>query len=97
MLQITEEMIQDAIQHGICEKDARRGYVITCSQYGNGATHIARISCMGVFYSDQAAAEQAERDGIKIIHDLQFPREHIAAYLDTPVNRLLLEELALPK
>ncbi len=96
MKQITEAMVQEAMAYGIREKDARRGYYISCSTYGNGATHIERIDCMNVFYNDQEAAEQAERDGIKIIRDLRLPEEHAAAYLDTPANRLLLQSLALP-
>ena len=39
MKQITEEQVQEAIAYGISEKDARRGYYIACSTYGNGATH----------------------------------------------------------
>lgn len=92
---ITEEMVQEAMVYGIREHDARRGYYISCSSFGNGATHIERIDFMNVFDSDQEAAEQAERDGIKLIHDLHLPEEHHAAYLDTPDNRLLLHGLAL--
>lgn len=51
---------------------------------------------MNVFYTDKEAAVQAELDGIKLIHDMLFPAEHDAAYLDTPYNRLLLQSLALP-
>ena len=94
MSQITEEMVQDAIRHGISEKDARRGYAVTLSRNGNGATYIICIRFMEAFQSDWAAAEQAERDGIKIIHDLRLPKEHKAA---TPINRLLLKELELTK
>lgn len=96
MKEITEEKIREALAYGISEKDARRGYYIACSTYGNGATHIERIDYMNVFFSDKEAAAQAERDGIKLIHDMQFPAEHDAAYLDTPCNRLLLQSLALP-
>ena len=96
MKQITEEQVQEAIAYGISEKGARRGYYIACSTYGNGATHIERIDYMNVFYTDKEAAVQAELDGIKLIHDMLFPAEHDAAYLDTPYNRLLLQSLALP-
>ena len=40
-------------------------------------------------------AEKAERDGIKIIHDMEFNDENSAAYIDTPENRELLKDLAL--
>lgn len=56
MKQITEEQVQEAIAYGISEKDARRGYYIACSTYGNGATHIERIDYMNVFYTDKEAA-----------------------------------------
>lgn len=92
---ITEEMIQDAIVYGVDEKDARRGYTISMSDYGNGATHIQKIDAMDVFRNDWAAAEQAERDGIKIIRDLVLPAEHNAPYIDTPANRLLLKPFVL--
>ena len=48
---------------------------------------------MEVFESDAEAAEQAEKDGIKIIHDIELPEEHQAAYIDTPENRKLLKDL----
>ena len=64
------------------------------SDYGNGATHIERLDIMGVFDSDAEAAEQAEKDGIKIIHDIELPEEHVAYYIDTPENRELLANIA---
>ena len=77
MKQITDEQVQAAIAYGISEKDARRGYYIACSTYGNGATHIERIDYMNVFYTDKEAAVQAELDGIKLIHDMRFLRRMI--------------------
>lgn len=50
---------------------------------------------MNVFQDDDEAAEQTERDGIKIIHDMEFNDENSAAYIDTPENRELLKDLAL--
>ena len=52
MSQITEEMVQEAIRHGISEKDARRGYAVTLSRNGNGATYIICIRFMEAFHSD---------------------------------------------
>lgn len=93
MRKITEEMIKEAIKEGWAEEDARKGYSIFTSDYGNGATHIEKIDAMDAFESDDEAAEQAERDGIKIIHDIELPEEHRAAYIDTPENRKLLAEI----
>lgn len=47
------------------------------------------------FETDGEAAEQAEKDGIKIIHDMEFDDENSAAYIDTPENRKLLTSLAV--
>lgn len=48
---------------------------------------------MEAFDSDDEAAEQAEKDGINIIHDIELPEEHQAAYIDTPENRELLANM----
>lgn len=93
MTKITPDMIREAIKDGFSEEDANRGYGVFTSDYGNGATHIERIDIMEVFESDAEAAEQAEKDGIKIIHDIELPEEHQAAYIDTPENRKLLKDL----
>lgn len=61
----------------------------------NGAKHIERLDCMMIFNSDAEAAEQAEKDEIKIIHDMEFDDENSAAYIDTPENRKLLASLAV--
>lgn len=95
MKNITEKMIKEAIEDGFLEEDARRGYGVFTSDYGNGATHIERLDIMGAFESDREAAEQAEKDGFKIIHDINLPEEHQASYIDTPENRELLSSLAV--
>ena len=95
MREITEEMILDAIEDGWAREDAEKGYAIFTSHYGNGAEHIQKIDFMNVFEDDAEAAEQAERDGIKIIHDMKFDDKNSAAYIDTPENRELLKDLVL--
>ena len=95
MKTITEKMIIEAMEDGWTREDAERGYGIFTSDYGNGATHIQRLDDMMVFESDEEAAEQAEKDGIKIIHDMEFDDENSAAYLDTPENRELLKDLVI--
>lgn len=95
MKPITEEMIIKAIENGFSREDAEKGYGVFTSDYGNGATHIERLDCMMVFNSDEEASEQAEKDGIKIIHDMEFDDENSAYYIDTPENRKLLKDLVI--
>lgn len=92
---ISEEMVQEAMDLGWSEEDAKRGYgVFSSPDVGNGATHIERIDEMDVFESDDDAAIQAEKDGFKIIRDINFPMHAYANYLDTPENRELLKEFS---
>lgn len=95
MKTITKGMVNEAIKNGFSIEDAERGYGIFTSDYGNGAEHIERLDCMMAFESDGEAAEQAEKDGIKIIHDMEFDDENSAAYIDTPENRGLLKDLTI--
>lgn len=95
MKTITKGMVNEAIKNGFSREDAERGYGIFTSDYGNGAEHIERLDCMMIFNSDAEAAEQAEKDGIKIIHDMEFDDENSAAYIDTPENRKLLASLVV--
>ena len=90
-----EDLITEAMKNGFTREDAERGYGVFTSDYGNGAKHIERLDCMMIFDSDAEAAEQAEKDGIKIIHDMEFDDENSAAYIDTPENRELLKNLAI--
>ena len=96
-MNITEEMIAEAIEYGVNRKDAERGYYISISGYGNGATHIQRIDVMDAFQSDWEAAKKAEADGIPIIRDMLLPEEHTAPYIDTVENRFLLKPLIKEK
>lgn len=85
--EITEEMVQNALDSGWSEVDARRGYGIFTADFGNGVEHIELINEMEAFNSDEEAAEQAEKDGIKIIRNLEFLDGHEGFYIDTPENR----------
>lgn len=91
----TEDQIATGIEFGWSKKEAETGYGIFTSDYGNGATHIEKIDVMGTFESDDEAAEQAEKDGVKIIRDLELPEGHQANYIDTPENRELLKTLGV--
>ena len=97
MKEITPTMIEEAITWGWSYENAKRGYgIFTSKEIGNGATHIEKIDDMSVFDSDMEAAIQAERDGIKLIHDIEFDRpEKHYCFLDTPQNRKLLQGLSL--
>lgn len=95
MKEITEEMVKQAVEDGWSEEDARHGYAIFTSNFGNGAEHIERIDMMEVFESDAEAAEQAEKDGIALIHDMKFKDEDFAYYIDTPENREILKGLVI--
>lgn len=93
MKKITEEMIAIAMEDGWSEDNAKRGYAIFTGTLGNGAEHIEKIDSIDAFESDEEAAKQAEKDGIKIIHDITFDESNIGYYIDTPKNRQLLKEL----
>lgn len=93
MKKITKEMIAIAVEDGWSEDNAKRGYAIFTGDLGNGAEHIEKIDSIDAFESDEEAAKQAEKDGIKIIHDIKFDESNIGYYLDTPKNRQLLKEL----
>lgn len=97
MREITQKMINEAIADGWSVENAKRGYGIFSSPLiGNGATHIERLDEMAVFENDMEAAIQAQRDGIKLIHDMEFERpEKHYCFLDTPKNRKLLRGLSL--
>lgn len=93
MREITKELIAIGLEDGWTQEEAEKGYIIATSKdCGNGATHIERIDCMEVFDGDFEASKQAELNGIKIIRDMKFKKEHIAAYIDTPENRELLKD-----
>ena len=97
MRAITQKMIDEAIADGWSVENAKGGYgIFTSKEIGNGATHIEKIDFMNVFDSDIEAAIQAERDGIKLIHDMEFDRpEKHYCFLDTKENRKLLKGLSL--
>ena len=90
----TDELIKQAIEDGWTEEQARCGYAIFTSNFGNGTEHIEMINSLNLFESDKEAAGQAEKDGIKIIRNLKFKDPYdIAYYIDTPENREKLAPL----
>lgn len=76
-----------------------RGYGIFQSS-DTDVLHVQKIDELwDVYESDFEAAQQAEKDGIKLIHDIRIPRESIIyplndTCIDTPENReQLLKEI----
>lgn len=73
-----------------------RGYGIFISD-DTKLEHIERIDELGFYDSDLEASEQAEKDGIKIIHDLRFETAPICYYndtiLDTKENRKIILDM----
>ena len=70
------------------DEDIKNGYCIGTGYEVDGALCLMTIDDLMKFLSDDEAAEQAERDGIKIIRDIKTD----ALYIDTPENRKLVEE-----
>lgn len=60
-----------------------------CSTIIPGALHIERLDSVNKFRDDYAAAKQAEKDGIPIIHDMDGVEDW--TYIDTYENRALIE------
>lgn len=75
-----------------------RGYGIFQSS-DTDVLHIQRIDDLMAYDSDLEAAEQAEKDGVKLIHDIRIPKGSIIwplndTCIDTPENRKqLLKEI----
>ena len=65
-----------------------------CKTIFPGALHIERMDLVRKYPDDYAAAKQAEKDGIPIIHDMEGVEDW--TYVDTHENRALIETL-LPK
>lgn len=87
-----------------CLKDnygegGEHGYGIFQSDHTD-ALHIERIDELDWYDDDVEAAKQAEKDGIKIIHDIRIPEDSNLHYyedtfIDTPENReVLIKEIA---
>jgi len=81
------------------EEDVRRGYAVFSADYMSGAFHIEQLDCINAYESDSEAAIQAEKDGIKIIHDLPIDKDDydFAYFLDTPENREIIREHLLTR
>lgn len=61
---------------------------------GTGMLEIEKVDSLGVFEDDEAAVEQAIKDGVKIIPVEELPENFERKYLgwiDTPENRKAIE------
>lgn len=93
----TAEQIVDGVENGWDFEDVCRGYIESTNDFLPNVLTIQRIDDMMVFASDEDAAIQAEKDGIKLIakNELHFSRDDDAKhyrYIDTAENRRLLQE-----
>ena len=80
-----EELIFDEI---------KRGYGIFCATgsdfYITNALHIEKIDEVNKFSDDEEATEQAKKDGILFINDIDGIEKNI--YIDTEENRKVIIE-----
>lgn len=98
----TAEQIVDGVESGWDFDDVCRGYIESTNDFLPNVLTILRIDDMMVFESDEDAAKQAEKDGIKLIPktELHFSRDDDARYyryVDTVENRKLLQEAGILK
>ena len=87
--EVKESIIEDWGEYGL------RGYWI-CISPDTETLHIQKIDELNIYNSDLEAAKQAEKDGIKLIHDIDIPKEQVLydykdTFIDTPENREQLQ------
>ena len=75
---------------GKSNHEQKTGYLVCSTRTGSwsiipGVEHIEVDAEYPKFKSDYDAAKQAEKDGIKIIHDMEGVEDW--TYVDTPENR----------
>lgn len=94
MRSISEEEIKKLVRDyegEWSEETIRKGYSTFISPCFPRVLEIERIDEIEMFESDEEAAAQAEKDGIKIIRDLiDVTDARFGFYIDTPKNRSLL-------
>lgn len=90
----TDRLIHEAVKAGFKKEHAEKGYAIFESDYMGGALHIERIDIIGKFNTDSDAADQAEKDGIKLINNLPdcVDDEDMARFIDDPKNREIISK-----
>lgn len=96
------EQIRAGLENGWEPEEVVKGYTIgENGECTKGELSVMKIDDMQLFDSDIEAAEQAQKDGVKLISskELRFGRDNDMRhyrYIDTPENRKLLAEY-LPK
>ena len=74
--------------------EIKRGYGVFCATgsdfYITNALHIEKIDEVNKFSDDEEAAEQAKKDGILFINDMEGIEKDI--YIDTEENRNIIIE-----
>lgn len=93
-----------AEETGWTVREVRTGYGIFTSDYMDGALHIEAIAEIEDIwnrhnYCDENASIQAEKDGIKLIHDLPIPEtdEDYGNFIDTVENRKIIQKHLLSR
>lgn len=90
-----EELMEISVESGYTLPQVVNGYEVFYSdEIMSGALHIQRLDVVMKFNSDREASIQAEKDGIKLIHDLPILETHedFAYFIDTKENREIIRE-----
>ena len=100
---LSDDQVKELMQeYGWSEEETRKGYGIFTSDYMNGALHIELIGDLENIFQyeyDKEASKQAEKDGIKIIHDLPIDEndEDFGYFIDTIENRKIIQKHLLSR
>lgn len=96
---VDDEEARDAVIHEWGEEFGLRGYAPFTYGYmiDPSLEYIAKIDDLDVYPDDLKAAEQAEKDGIRLIPYSEQPKKGFYQYyrfLDTPNNRKILQNIS---
>ena len=100
---LSEEQVQKGIEMGWQREEVINGYSIFTSNYMSGALNIHIIGEINdmfeIYESDKEASIQAEKDGIRIIHDLPIKEDDydFAYFIDTIENRKIIQNHLLKR
>lgn len=81
--------IQELLNEGWTMAQIEKGYDVFESEDIPNALIIEKIDAVNKFETDTEASEQAEKDGIAIIRDSEFPTGE--NYIDTLENQKIIE------
>ena len=101
--ELNKNQLKEALMTGWSEEECKNGYGIFTSDYMNGALHIELIGDIDdichMYDNDYEASKQAEKDGIKIIHDLPIENndKDYGYFIDTIKNRKIIQKHLLER